>query len=96
MGKKLEIINQADAFIANGIGRAKYGTEFLEKNGFGNVNIPSVRLALPRQEALPPNQNGPSVFLGGYQQAWTDSLDLTNLIEIAREIVLVSGQVRRT
>ena len=81
---KNEILRQADVFIANGIGRAEYGADYLKEHGIANApQVSSVRLSMPWSGVDRDIQAPIRVFFGGFDQAWTRGLSTLDLKRLA-------------
>lgn len=81
---KLALLGQADAFVANGTGRAQYALEFLERWGLRkrDTKVVSVPLGVAwqgkttaRAGAARPNE----IFVGGFEQIWTKGLSIDDV-----------------
>jgi len=79
--KKIAIAAQADIFIANGAGLAKYGRRFLEKWRINNPQreVFKVRLGLPQNKLDSVDNHAFRIFSGGYDQVWTKGVHLSDL-----------------
>lgn len=85
---KHRLLEQADLFIANGEGRARYAADYLAEHGFceGPASVISVRLGLPwmgREDHAPSERL--QVFLGGFDQAWVASMNARDVEQVARK-----------
>lgn len=83
--RKIALLKQSDVVIANGIGRAEYGQNYLHSHAVlsGLPDPISIRLALPWAAQSPPDTSRLRVFVGGFEQAWTKGLTVGDLQDFA-------------
>lgn len=92
---KLSLVRQADAFIANGVGRAEYALDFLSRWGVRQTDteVVSVPLGVPWQgeDAPRPVSGRPKeIFIGGFEQIWTKGLSIGDVVGLARRLHAVA------
>ena len=83
---KIELLSNASNFIGNGIGRAEYGTKFLNEVGLGNHDVASVRLTAQGLPRSVDKAGGFRIFAGGFDQPWTQGLTPEVLFEVADSV----------
>jgi hypothetical protein len=84
--RKLALLEQADTFIANGVGRAEYATDFLNHNLASAQKVHSIPLGVPWMGKPGIEGERLRVFFGGYDQAWAEGLSLEQLDEVAEDL----------
>lgn len=85
---KRSIVRQADAFIANGFGRAEYALDFLERWSLrkSDTEVVSVPLGVAWQGRSVPRAGGGGpreIFFGGFEQIWSKGLSIDDVIGLA-------------
>jgi hypothetical protein len=97
--RKLALLEMADLFIANGVGRQQYAWEFIKQNRLHCDQTPviSVPLSLEWSGIDAPHRFPTTLFFGGFSQAWITGLNYKDLLTISHQtgtriIIIGHGQ----
>ncbi|MCI5119761.1 MAG: hypothetical protein D3908_00915, partial [Candidatus Electrothrix sp. AUS4] len=85
--RKLALLEMADLFIANGVGRQQYAREFIKQNKLRCDQVPvlSVPLSLEWSGRDATHQLPTTLFFGGFSQAWITGLKYKDLLAISHQ-----------